>query len=107
MTTELTTSRAVLVTPTKAGPGGEDAVVVLDEDSVTPPSSENRNVVMPPASESAQVAVTASLLPAVEVLEPSSASEVPGPPQTAEVVETSSARGVLTAEEVMELAMCR
>jgi hypothetical protein len=62
---------------------------------------------MAPALEPAQVVATASLLPAVEVSEPSPAAEVPGPPLTAEVAETSSAQGALTAEEVMELAMCR
>jgi hypothetical protein len=105
--TEATATQAALVTPTKAGPGGEDVVVVLDEDSAPPPSSESRDVVMPPASGPAQVAVTASVIPAVEVPEPSPAAEVPGPPQTAEVAETSSARDALTAEEVMKLATCR
>jgi hypothetical protein len=107
MTTEAVASHAVLITPTKAGPGGADAVVVLDEDLAPPPSSENRDVVMPPTLEPAQVATTASLLPAVGIPEPSAAAEVSGPPQTAEVAETSSARGALTAKEVMELATCR
>jgi hypothetical protein len=49
---------------------------------------------------------TASLLPAVEVPESSPTAEVPGPSLTAEEAETSSARVALTAEEVMELAMC-
>jgi hypothetical protein len=105
--TEAPASRATLVAPTKVGPSGEDAVVVLDEDSVAPPSSENRNVMIPPASELVQAAMTESLLPTVEVPEPSPAAEVLGPPPTMEVAETSSARGVLTAEEVMELVTCR
>jgi hypothetical protein len=48
----------------------------------------------------------ASLLPAVEVSEPSPAIGVLGPPLTAEVAETSSDRDTLIAEEVMELATC-
>jgi hypothetical protein len=82
-------------------------VVVLDEDSAPPPSSESHNVVMAPASEPAQVTMTAGLLPAVEVLEPSPSVGVSGPPLTTEVAETSSARDALTAEEVMELVTCR
>jgi hypothetical protein len=96
-----------LETPTEAGPSGEGVVVVLDEDSAPPPSSESRDVVMAPASEPAQVTATASLPPVVEVSEPSPAVGVPGPPLTAEVAETSSARDALTTEEVMELATCR
>jgi hypothetical protein len=53
------------------------------------------------------VAVTASLLPAAEVLAPSLVVEVQGPSPTTEVAETSSARVALTAEEVMKLATCR
>jgi hypothetical protein len=104
--TEAPASRAALVT-TKAGPSGKDTVVVLDEDSAAPPTSENRDVMIPPASGPAQVAAIASLLPAVEAPEPSAAAEVLGPPPTVEVAETSSARVALTAEEVMELATCR
>jgi hypothetical protein len=66
--------------PTEAGPSSEDVVVVLDEDSAPPPLTEGRDVVMAPASEPAQVVVMASLLPAVEVSEPSPAVEVSGPP---------------------------
>jgi hypothetical protein len=105
--TEAPASRAALVTLTKADPSSEDAVVGVDEDSAALPSSKNRDVVIPPASESAQVTVTASLLPAVEAPEPSSAAEVSGPPPTVEVAETSSARVALTAEEVVELATCQ
>jgi hypothetical protein len=50
---EETATQAALETPTEAGPSGEDVVVVLDEDSVPPPSSENRDIVMAPASEPA------------------------------------------------------
>jgi hypothetical protein len=53
MATEAPASRAALVTPTKAGPSGEDAVVVVDEDLAALPSLENRDVVIPPASEPA------------------------------------------------------
>jgi hypothetical protein len=81
-------------------------VVVLDGDLAALPSSENRDVVIPLASESAQVAVAASLLPAVEVPVPSPAVKVSGPSPTTEVAESSSARVALTAEEVMELATC-
>jgi hypothetical protein len=105
--TEAPASWAALVTPTEAGPSGEDVVVVLNEDSAALPSSENSDVMTPPASESAQVAATASLLPTVEVPVPSPAVEVPRPPPTTEASETSSTRVALTAEEVMELATCR
>jgi hypothetical protein len=86
-----TAPQAALETPKETGPSGEDMVVVLDEDSVPPPSSEGRDVVMSPVSELAQVVATTSLLPAVKVSEPSLAAEVPGPPLTAEMAETSSA----------------
>jgi hypothetical protein len=89
--TEAPASRAALVTLTKAGQSGEDAKVVVDEDSVALPSLENRDVGIHPVSEPAQVAATASLLPAVEAPEPYPVAEVLGPPPTAEVVETSSA----------------
>jgi hypothetical protein len=46
-------------------------------------------------------------LPAVEVSEPSPAAKVPGPSTIAEAAETSSARGAITVEEVMELVTCR
>jgi hypothetical protein len=88
--TEAPASSVALVTQTKADPSGEDAVVVVDEDSAALPSSENCDVVIPLASEPAKVTATTSLLPAVEVPEPSPAAEVPGPPPTAEVAETSS-----------------
>jgi hypothetical protein len=106
-TTRASASREPLVTPTEADPSGENAVMVLSEDSAALPSSENRDVVIPSASESAQVEVMASLLPAVEVPVPSPAVEVPGPSPSTEVAETSSSRVALTAEEVMELATCR
>jgi L-arabinose isomerase len=62
---------------------------------------------MAPASEPTQVSATASLLPNVEVLVPSPAVEVQGPPPTTEVAESYSVRVALTAEEMMELATCR
>jgi hypothetical protein len=96
-----------LETPIEAGPSGEDVVVVLDEDSALLPSSESRDVVMALALEPAQVTATVSLPFVVEVSEPSPAVGVSGPPLTAEMPETSSARDALTAEEVMELATCR
>jgi hypothetical protein len=55
--------------------------VVLDENLAAPPLSENRDVVLPPVLELAQVAATAILLPTVEVPEPSPAAEVPSPPR--------------------------
>jgi hypothetical protein len=79
----------------------------LDEELVAPPSSENCDVMITPTSELAQVAAMASLLPAIEVPEPSLVAEVPGPLPTAEVAATSSAWVSLTVEEVMELATCR
>jgi hypothetical protein len=86
-----TVPQAALETSTEASPSGEDVVVVLDEDSVPPPLSEGHDVVMASASEPAQVVAMASLLPAVEVSEPSPTAEVPGPPLTTKVAETSSA----------------
>jgi hypothetical protein len=106
-TTRASASREALVVPTEAGPSGENAVVVLSEDSAAPPPSENRDAVTPPASEPAQAGTTTSLLPAVEVSVSSPTVEVTGPSPTTEVAETSSALVALTAEEVMELATCR
>jgi hypothetical protein len=62
---------------------------------------------MAPATEPAQVLVTASLLPVVEVPVPSPEVEVQGPPLTAEVAKSSSAWVSLTTEEVMDLATSR
>jgi hypothetical protein len=59
-----------LEAPTEAGLIVEGVVVVLDEDSVPPPPSESHDVVMAPASEPAQMTVTTSLPPIVEVSEP-------------------------------------
>jgi hypothetical protein len=92
------------VTPTEADPSGENVVMVLREDSAALPSSENRDVVIPPASESIQVEETASLLPAVEAPAPSPAVEVPGPSSSTEVAETSSSRVALTAVTPVFLA---
>jgi hypothetical protein len=104
--TEVPASCAALITPTKAGPSGEDAVAIVDEDSAVLPLLENRDVVIPPASVPTQATATASLPPDVEVSVPFPAVEVQGPPPTAEVAESSSARVALTAEEVMELVTC-
>jgi hypothetical protein len=38
-----TALQAALETPTETGPSGEDMVVILDEDSAPPPSSEGRD----------------------------------------------------------------
>jgi hypothetical protein len=103
---EATATLAALEAPTGTGTSGED-VVVLDEDSAPPPSSENRDVMMATVSEPAQVTVMAGPLPTVEVSEPSPIVGVSGPPLTAEVAETSSAQVALTTEEVMELVTCR
>jgi hypothetical protein len=62
---------------------------------------------MAPVTEPAQVLVTASLLSAVEVPVPSPEVEVQGPPLTAEVAKSSSARVSLTTEEVMDLVTSR
>jgi hypothetical protein len=51
--TEATATQVALETPTEASPSGEGVVVVLDEDSVPPPQSEIRDVVMAPTSEPA------------------------------------------------------
>jgi hypothetical protein len=104
---EATATQAALETSTGAGPSCEDVVVVLDGDSAPPPSSDNHDVMMAPASKPAQVTVIAGPLPAVEVSEPSMVVGVSDSPLTAEVAETSSARVALTTDEVMELATCR
>jgi hypothetical protein len=82
-------------------------VVVVSEDSLAPPPSENRDAVTLLASEPVQAEATTSLLPAVEVPVPSPAVEVSGHSPTTEVAESSSGRVVLTAEEMMKLATCR
>jgi hypothetical protein len=51
--------------------------------------------------------VATSDLPAVEVPVPPQTMEVQGPPLTAEVAESSSARASLTVEEMMDLETCR
>jgi cytoskeletal protein RodZ len=56
--------------------------------------------------EPTQVPTATRLLPAVEVPVPSPAVEVQGPPLTAEVAESSSARVSLTVEEMMDLETC-
>jgi hypothetical protein len=106
-TTETTATQVALETPTEAGSSGEGMVVVLDEDSAPPAPSESHDVVMPPRLEPAQVMATASLPAAVEVPEPFPEVGVSGPPPTAEVAETSSARVALTTEKAMEVATCR
>jgi hypothetical protein len=55
------------------------------------------------ALELTQVTAAASDLPVVEVPVPSPMIEVQGPPPTAEVAESSSARASLTVEEMMDL----
>jgi hypothetical protein len=104
--TEAPASRATLVAPTKVGPSGEDAVVVLDEDSVAPIVGE------PKCHDSPGLGAGSG----GDDGEPSpyrrGAGALPGggsfgSSPDLEVAETSSARGVLTAEEVMELVTCR
>jgi hypothetical protein len=104
---EATTPQAALEPPVEAVPSSGDVVLVLDEDSTPPPSSGSRDVVMTPSPEPTPVVVATDSLPAAEVPEPSQVAEVPGPFATVEVVETSSAQGAVTVEELMELAMCR
>jgi hypothetical protein len=105
--TEATVTQAALGAPSEAGLSVEGVVMVLDEDSAPPPPSESHDAAMAPALDPAQVPVTASLLPAVEVLVPTLAVEVQGPLSTAEVAESSSARVSLTIEEMVDLEMCQ
>jgi hypothetical protein len=98
---------AVMGVSDTAGPGGEDAVAVMDEGSAAPLSSESRDVVIPSATGAMQATVATSSLLVVKVSGPSPAAEASGPPPTAEVAETSSDQITLTTEEVMELATCR
>jgi hypothetical protein len=65
--------------------------------------SERHGAVVVLALESTQVTAAASDLPAVGVPVPSPMIEVQGPPPTAEVAESSSARASLTVEEMMDL----
>jgi hypothetical protein len=89
-----------------AGPAGEDAVVVMDEDPVAPVLSESRDVVIPLVPGATLAAAATSSLPAIRVSGPSIAAETSGPPPTVEMAETSSDQITLTTEEVMELATC-
>jgi hypothetical protein len=66
-------------------------VVVLEENVALPPASESHDAAVVLALEPAQVPAATSLPRAVEVLAPSPAVEVQGPPPTTEVVESSSA----------------
>jgi hypothetical protein len=104
---EASTPRAVMGASDTAGPGGEDAVAVMDEGLAAPLSSESRDVVIPSAPGAMQVAMATSSLPAVKVPGPSPVAEASGPPPTTEVADTSSDQITLTTEEVMELATCR
>jgi hypothetical protein len=105
--TEATVTQAALETPSEAGPSVKGAVVVLDEDSATPPASESHDAPVVRALEPAQVPAATSLLPAVEVPAHSPAVGVQGPPPAAEVAESSSTRVSLTVEEMMDLETCR
>jgi hypothetical protein len=102
-----TAPQAALEPPAEAGPSGGDVVMVLDEDSAPPPPSGGRDAVMAPVSEPAPVVATADPFPTVEVSEPSPVPEVLCPSPTVEAAKTSSNAGVVTVEEVMELATCR
>jgi hypothetical protein len=62
---------------------------------------------MTPALEPVPTVATTDPFPIAEVPEPSLAVEVLGSSPTAEVADSSSARGAVTVEEVMELATCR
>jgi hypothetical protein len=82
-------------------------VVVQDEDVVPPPASERHDATVVLALESAHVPAVKSRLPAVEVPAPPPTMKFQGPPPTAEVAESSSARVSLTVEEMMDLETCR
>jgi hypothetical protein len=75
--------------PTEAGLSGGDVVVVLDEDSVPPPSPGGRDVKMAPVTEPVPAVVIADPFPVAEVPETSPAAEVPGSAPTEEVEESS------------------
>jgi hypothetical protein len=104
---EVTTPQAILEPPAEAGPSDGDVVMVLDEDPMHPPSSRSRDVVMTPVSEPTPVATVADPSPVVEVPEPSPVVETLEPSPAAGAAGTSSAVGVVTVEEVMELATSR
>jgi hypothetical protein len=104
---EATTPQAILELPAKAGPSDGDVVMILDEDPTPPPSSRSRDVVMTPVSEPTPVAAVVDPSPVVEVPEPSPVVETLEPSLAAGAAGTSSAVGVVTVEEVMELATSR
>jgi hypothetical protein len=85
---EATVTQVALEAPTEASASVEGVLVVLDEDSVPPPPSENHDAAVATTLEPVQVPAAASLLPAVEVLVPSLVVEVQGPPPTVEVAES-------------------
>jgi hypothetical protein len=106
MVVEVAAPQATLEPPAEAGLSDGDVVMVFDENLAPPPSLGGHDFVMTPASEPTPAVVAADSLAAV-VSEPALVAEVPGPFPTAEVAETSSARGTVTVEEVMELATCQ
>jgi hypothetical protein len=104
--TEAIVTQAALEVPSGASPSVEGVVVVLEEDVAPPPASERHDAAVVLALESAQVPVTTSYLPAVEVPVPPLMMEVQGLAPTAEVAESSSARVSLTVEEMMDRESC-
>jgi hypothetical protein len=104
---EVASPQATLEPPAEAGLSDGDVVMVFDENLAPPPSLGGHDFVMTPASEPTPAVVAADSLAAAVVSEPSSVAEVPGPFPTAEVAKTSSARGTVTVEEVMDLATCQ
>jgi hypothetical protein len=105
--TEATITQAALEAPSEAGPSVEGVVVVLAVDSAPLPASASHDAVAVPALVPAPVPAAMSLLPAVEVPVPPPVVEVQGPPLTAEVAESSSARVSLTVEEMIDLETCQ
>jgi hypothetical protein len=70
---ETVAPQAALEPPTRAGSGGADVVVVLDEDSAPPLPEGHHDVVMTSMSEPTPTARVPDPYPAAEVPEPSPA----------------------------------
>jgi hypothetical protein len=105
--TEATVTQAALEVSFEASPSVEGVVVVLDEDSAPPAASECHDAAATLTLELAQAEVVTSLLSVVEVSVPSPEEVVQGPRLTVEVAGSSSVRGSLTVEEMMDLETCR
>jgi hypothetical protein len=108
--TEATFTQAALETPSEAGPSVKGAVVVLDEDSATPPSIGEPRRPGGPGVGAGPGAGGDEPSPGrggAGTLSGSRSSRTSPRPPAAEVAESSSTRVSLTVEEMMDLETCR